>query len=202
MVLLGHNGAGKTTLLNYLLGFYTNSRQHPYLPAFESLVEKLKRSLGRYAYAPEAVSLDYELNATDYFRVMASIHGCKEYDQERLLERVALDVDPKKPIKHYSKGMKQRLMLALALLPDPDTLILDEPMSGLDPYGRAAIEELIVELAHSHRFVLSTHSLDLAEKLGDEVGILRQGRVVYEGVVEDRGMLDSLMARFRPEQIQ
>lgn len=199
MVLLGHNGAGKTTLLNYITGLYGACGQHPFLPALKPFAERLREGLGHYAYSPESAYLDYESSATDYFRLMASVHGCGEYDQPGLLQRVGLEVEPDKPIKHYSKGMKQRLMLALALLPDPDTLILDEPTSGLDPYGRAAVEALLLELARSHRLILSTHSLDLAAQLGDEVCILRHGEVVFEGRVDERFVLESLMHRYRPE---
>ena len=202
MVLLGHNGAGKTTLINYLLGFYTDCRQHPYLLTFKAFVERKGLELGHYAFTPEGAFLDYEWNASDYFKLMASIHNIKAYEPDALLQKVALAVDPKKPIKHYSKGMKQRLMLALALLPEPETIVMDEPTSGLDPYGKAAIEDLITELGRSHRLILSTHSLDLAERLEDEVCILRKGEVVYEGEVSDRQMLDSLVMRYRPEQIQ
>ena len=200
--MLGHNGAGKTTLINYLLGFYTDCGQHPYLPGFKVFVERKRLQLGHYAFVPEAAFLDYEWSASDYFRLMASLHGLKKYDPEEFLQRVALAVDLNKPIKYYSKGMKQRLMLALALLPGPETILLDEPTSGLDPYGKAAIEALILELSQKHRLILSTHSLDLAEQLGDEVCILRQGEIVYEGKVADRQVLDSLVARYRPEQIQ
>ena len=79
MILLGHNGSGKTTLLNYLLGFYTEKKQHPFLPDFETLVIRLKSQLGKYSYAPEAAFLDYDLSASDYFKLMASIHGIKKY---------------------------------------------------------------------------------------------------------------------------
>ena len=201
MVLLGHNGAGKTTLINLLLGFYTDTTQHPFLGDFELFLKKRAINLGRYAYAPETALMEYELNALDYFRLTASIHGTKDYDPGTLMTRVSLEVDPKKPIKHYSKGMRQRLMLALALMSDPETIILDEPTSGLDPYAKAAIEELILELARDHRLVLSTHSLDLAARLGDEVCILRHGKIVFEGRVEERQILDTLMLRYRPEKI-
>ena len=202
MVLLGHNGAGKTTLINYLVGFYTDCGQHPYLPALKDFVERKALSLGHYAFTPEAAFLEHEWSASDYFRLMASIHRIETYDPEHYLQKVALAVDLKKPVKFFSKGMKQRLMLALALLPDPETIILDEPTSGLDPYGKAAIEALILELSQSHRLILSTHSLELAERLGDEICILRQGDVVYEGRVSDRYDLEALVERYRPEVIQ
>ena len=201
MVLLGHNGAGKTTLLNYILGFYTDVTQHPFLPAFKAFLENKGFLVDEYAYTPEAAFLDPELSAQDYFKLLASIRGITDYDMAALLKRVALDVDPHRLVKHYSKGMKQRLMLALALLSNPKTVILDEPTEGLDPYGKEAIEALILELAQTHRVIISTHSLGLAARLKDEVWILRHGEVVYEGRIVDRTELESLMERYRPEHI-
>ncbi len=201
IVLLGHNGAGKTTLLHCMLGFYADTAQHPFLPGFNTFLSRKEIGLGKTAYAPEAAYLDHELNARDYFTLVASLHGMGRDETPGVLRRVALDVELEKPIKEYSTGMKQRLLLALALLPMPDTIILDEPTNGLDPYGQEVIEELILELAQTQQLILSTHSLDLAYRLGGEVWILRQGEVVYDGRVGSRHELDTLVRRYRPGTI-
>jgi ABC-2 type transport system ATP-binding protein len=201
MVLLGHNGAGKTTLINYILGFYADISQHPFLPEFHAFLEKKEFSAARCAYVPESPALDTELNAKNYFTLFGAINGKSGYDPKALMERVMLDVPLNRPIKRYSKGMKQRLMLALALLADPETIILDEPTSGLDPYGKEMIEAMITELAQTHRLIVSTHSLDLAFRLKEEIWILQNGRVVFDGNVASLGELEVLMTRYRPEEL-
>lgn len=200
MILLGHNGAGKSTFINYLLGFYVDEKDHPFLPHFkEHLLNIDKKDLG---YAPEAALLDLNMSAMDYFKMMADLREVKEFDADELLKSVALEVDLKMPIKKYSKGMKQRLLLAIALLGKPKTLVLDEPTSGLDPFGRLEIEKLLIDLKKDHSFIISTHSLDLALALEDEVWILREGKIEYKGYPEDLDELEELLLKYRPEKIQ
>ncbi|MDR0747374.1 MAG: ABC transporter ATP-binding protein [Helicobacteraceae bacterium] len=175
MVLLGHNGAGKSTLVGYLLGFYRGVHQHPFLPHFAEFAEPLDRR--EVGYAPEAAWLEENASALDYLRLMAGLRGVKDFDAVELFGSIGLRADPKALIKTYSKGMKQRLLLAIALLGSPKTLVLDEPTSGLDPFGREEIEELLLELSARHTLILCTHSLELAYKLNDEVWILCEGRI-------------------------
>ena len=199
MILIGHNGAGKSTLIQYLLGFYPQLSQHPFLEHFSTLIKPLeKESIG---YAPEASFLDNSMSAYDYMRLMASLRNISAPMIDELLKKVALDIDVHSPIKTFSKGMKQRLLLALALLGEPETLVLDEPTSGLDPFGTKAIEELIVELQNKHTLILCTHSLEFAYKLNDEIWILFEGKVVYRGRPESFETLQELFYSFLPKRI-
>ncbi|WP_200762665.1 ATP-binding cassette domain-containing protein [Nitrosophilus alvini] len=200
MILLGHNGAGKSTFINFLLGFYVRLSDHPFLPHFKKFLPKLnKKDLG---YAPEAALLDLNMSARDYFDMIATLRGVKRYDADTLLKKVALDVDTNMPIKKYSKGMKQRFLLSLALLGNPKTLVLDEPTSGLDPFGRLEIEKLLIGLKSDHDFIISTHSLELAMAMEDEIWILKEGKIEYRGYPKSIEELKSLLLQHRPEKIQ
>ena len=200
MILIGHNGAGKSTLIHYLLGFYTHTTQHPFLVDFKHEIKPLNRfELG---YAPEMAHLDLSMSAKDYLAMMATLKGVSSYDIKALLNMVKLDVDAKKAIKTYSKGMRQRLLLALALLGRPKTIILDEPTSGLDPFGREAVEELLIALKKEHRFIISTHSLRLAVELEDEVWILKEGKIVHKAYFESEEALSEVLHHYKPEVIQ
>ncbi|KIM11311.1 MAG: hypothetical protein KU37_06640 [Sulfuricurvum sp. PC08-66] len=200
MILLGHNGAGKSTLLSYLLGFYTLDKHHPFIAHFRTFIAPLHNS--SIGYAPEAALLDMSLCARDYFAMMAGVKGIESYDRGALLAQVHLSVDERMALKHYSKGMKQRLLLALALLGAPQILVLDEPTSGLDPFGQARIEELLVGLKNSHQFILSTHSLSLAYRMEDEIWILKEGRIVYQGRPESLEALQTLFYSHLPSVLQ
>ncbi|MDR3347222.1 MAG: ABC transporter ATP-binding protein [Helicobacteraceae bacterium] len=199
MTLLGHNGAGKSTLISYLLGFYNTLNQHPFLPHFAEHIKPLNREA--IGYAPEAAWLEESACAIDYLLMMARLRGIKQFDVSALFASVGLRADPKKPIKTYSKGMKQRLLLAIALLGEPKTLVLDEPTSGLDPFGREEIEALLFDLAAKHTMILCTHSLELAYKLGDEVWILCEGKIMLRKRFDQLDELREAFFALRPSQI-
>lgn len=201
MILLGHNGAGKTTLVQYLLGFYSDISQHPFLPSLSEFAKKKSVKISNYSYSPEVAFLDYEMSADDYFKMISAMKNIDNIVIEPLLNKVSLFVDKKTPVKKYSKGMKQRLLLALALIGDPEYLILDEPTSGLDPYGKEAIEELLFSLKDNHKFIICTHSLELAHRLDDEIWILKEGEVVYDGKPSTIDELKLLINKFKPKRL-
>ncbi|MEF3191688.1 MAG: ATP-binding cassette domain-containing protein, partial [Campylobacterales bacterium] len=115
--------------------------------------------------------------------------------------RVGLRAAPDQKIASYSKGMKQRLLLALALVGDPQILVLDEPTSGLDPFGREEIEALLLGLAKNHQLIISTHSLDLACRLEAEVIILKEGDVAWRGRPKSQQELVTLFRNCRPKEL-
>lgn len=197
MILLGHNGAGKSTLINYLLGFYPSLNDHPFLEHFSSYIQPLHdKSIG---YAPEAATLDGNLSAYDYLYLMAGLKSLKPFNPETLLEKVALDVPKERVIRKFSKGMKQKLLLACAILGDPDVIVLDEPTSGLDPFVQHEIEQILIDLKAEHDFIVSTHSLPLAWALEEEVWIIKQGKIVYRGRPESESALKGELLLHRPE---
>jgi len=197
MILLGHNGAGKSTLINYILGFYPSLSSHPYLPNLANGLLKLDPlSVG---YAPEAALLDGGLCAEDYFGLLGAKKGIKEYSLLSELSKVGLSAKPKQKIKNYSKGMKQRLLLALALFGSPKTAVLDEPTSGLDPFGKEEIEAYLLSLKDDMEFIISTHSLEFAHKMQKEIWILKEGGVVYKGRPNSLEELRELFFLHRPK---
>jgi len=197
MILLGHNGAGKSTLINYLLGFYPSISSHPYLPSLAKDLRPLDSS--SVGYAPEAALLDGGLCAKDYFELIATKKKIREYDPKEELAKVGLTVDPKQKIKKYSKGMKQRLLLSLALFGSPKIVVLDEPTSGLDPFGREEIEAFLLKLKDKIDFIISTHSLEFAHKMQKEIWILKEGVVAYRGRPQTLEELKELFFSYRPK---
>ncbi len=197
MILLGHNGAGKSTLINYLLGFYPSEKSHPYLLELSKDAPRL--NLSSVGYAPEAALLDGGLSAGDYFELLAKSKKIKDHDVDAELAKVALKVDKNQKIKKYSKGMKQRLLLSLALFGNPSTVILDEPTSGLDPFGKEEIEQYLLSFREKTHFIISTHSLEFAYRFEDEIWILREGTVAYKGRPRSMEELEELFWANRPK---
>lgn len=193
LILLGHNGAGKSTLIRWLLGFYPDNSQHPFLQAWNEITPLDLNGLG---FVPELPYLDLNLTGGDQFRLFSRLKGVSlsHHEMCELLDRTGLEHKVLSwPVRKYSKGMKQRLMLSIALIGKPQTLLLDEPLSGLDPFGHQQIIELLISLKTECRLILSTHNLQDAWILGDEIWLLQQGQFVYQGAKPDtREALDML----------
>ena len=188
--LLGPNGAGKTTTLKILLGFVRPSSGRAFISGAPAGTVQARRRLG---YLPENPALYEFLRGDEYLVFAGRLAGLSARDarmQSRsLLERVGLAGRADRPIRKFSKGMVQRLALAQALLGDPALVILDEPMSGLDPIGRKDVRDLILALRDEGRTVLfSTHILSDVEAICDRVAIL------VDGTMTDCGRLGELVA--------
>ena len=187
--LLGPNGAGKTTTIKMLLGFVRPSSGRASVAGFPAGSLSSRRKLG---YLPENPALYEYLNGIEYLRFAGRLAGLSKADAARsadvLLEKVGLAGRADRAIRRFSKGMVQRLGLAQALIADPEIVILDEPMSGLDPIGRKDVRDLIFSLRGEGRTVLfSTHILSDVEAICDRIGIIAQG------VLTDCGTLSSLL---------
>ena len=185
--LLGPNGAGKTTTLKMLLGFVRPTAGEAFIGEERVGTVASRRHLG---YLPENPALYEFLRGDEYLVFAGRLAGLSRHDARRsavrLLERVGLAGRADRPIRKFSKGMVQRLALAQALLGDPRIVILDEPMSGLDPIGRKDVRDLILELREEGRTVLfSTHILSDEEAICDRVGLLVEGRLTDCGALAD-----------------
>jgi len=186
LALLGMNGAGKTTLIKCLLDLAA-----PTSGSLSIFGQEHSRPLAReqLAYVPERFSPPGWLHARDYFRLAARLHG-QDFPQPGLpgmlseldLEESVLD----RPIRECSKGMAQKIGLAAAFLARRRLLVLDEPMSGLDPLSRIRVrEQLRLQRGTGCAVLMSTHSLADVEELADRVAILHAGRLCFMGSVDE-----------------
>jgi len=185
--LLGPNGAGKTTTIKLILGLARPTRGSVLLDGRDPGEPAARRRLG---YLPESPSFYDHLNAVEFLGLIGDLFGIDPAVRRRraaaLLERLGLTPHARKPLRQYSKGMTQRLGLAQALLNEPTLLVLDEPMSGLDPIGRAEVKRILrEERARGATVLLSSHVLAETETLCDRVGILSGGRLLEAGTIAE-----------------
>ena len=178
---LGPNGAGKTTTMRIITGYMPATEGSVRVDGFE-VFEKPLEVRRRIGYLPENPPLYVEMTVTGYLRFVAKIKGVAKdrLDNEvaRVMERVNITDVRDRIIAKLSKGYKQRVGLAQALLNDPPVLILDEPTIGLDPKQIQEVRELIKELAGNHTVVLSTHILPEVEQTCHRVIIIDRGKIV------------------------
>jgi len=199
--LVGSNGSGKSTLMNLAAGL---------LAATEGRVEVLGSPpdrpewlFRRLGYCTQYESFPRGMTGWDFVHLYLRLHGLARAEAERLarlaIERVGLVDAASRRVAAYSKGMKQRIKLAQAIAHDPQVLVLDEPLNGLDPLARAETVELFREFAAEGRcLVISSHVLHEVDELADRVDLIHGGYVVAEGAVE--GVRDELSAE-RPLQV-
>jgi len=182
---LGPNGAGKTTTMQVLLGFTPPTSGTARLFGVDVRRPIARQRIG---YLPELTYYYKFLTAEELLRFYGCLFGLSgtETDRriERLLRLVELEGARKKAIRHFSKGMQQRIGLAQALINDPELLLLDEPTSGLDPLGRMKVREIIQRLSQEGKTVFfSSHELGEVETVCDRVAILMEGQVKALGTV-------------------
>ncbi|HOP56112.1 MAG TPA: ABC transporter ATP-binding protein [bacterium] len=181
---LGPNGAGKTTTIRLLLNLARPTGGTAYV-----LGEDIKNSrsyLKRVGFLPDVPNFYNFFTAREFLSFIADISGIDNPGEktEEVLELIGLK-NERGRIGGYSRGMKQRLGLAQALLPDPELLILDEPTSSLDPQGRKEILDLICSFKGKKTVFFSTHILSDVERICDRIGILKEGRLLIEDNIED-----------------
>jgi len=182
LALLGPNGAGKTTTVRMLSGLLAPSEGEATVAGYDIRREApaIRACVGLVTDVP---GLFEQMKLTAYLDFFGNIYGLSAAKRaqriEELLAFFDLMAERDKKMAGFSKGMKQKVALARALIHEPTILFLDEPTSGLDPLSAKAVRELILSLKHSSRsIILCTHDLDEAERLADEVAIMRQGRIV------------------------
>src|ERR1700747_2362335 len=184
---LGPNGAGKSTTIKLLMGIiFPTSGNAKILERPVSDVA-MHQNIG---YSPEQPYFYDYLTAAellDYFARFHDLTAAERKDRvERMLKKVGLETARKIQLRKYSKGMLQRVGLAQAILHDPRVVILDEPMSGLDPLGRREVRDIILELKQAEKTVLfSTHILSDAETLCDRVGVIVGGKLRGVGAPDE-----------------
>lgn len=185
---LGPNGAGKTTTMKMITSYLALGEGDILIDgkSVKTHAQDLKKHLG---YLPEHNPLYLEMPVLDYLRFCAELQGvAKEKISQRIREMVVLcglDREKHKNIGELSKGYRQRVGLAQALIHDPEILILDEPTTGLDPNQIVEIRKLIRELGKAKTVILSTHILPEVETTCDRILIIHQGKIVADGTPEN-----------------
>lgn len=181
--LIGKNGAGKTTLIRLICGLQQPTEGTFSLYGIENTQKNISDSRRRMGAVVEAPSIYQHMTAEENLRLQYLILGLPSYEGiTELLELVGLDGTGKKKAKNFSLGMRQRLGIAVALAGNPDFLVLDEPVNGLDPQGIIEIRELILKLNREYQitFLISSHILDELSKIATNYGFVDQGRLVKE----------------------
>ena len=185
--LLGPNGAGKTTTLRMLTGYFHPTSGSIRVKDFSVAENPLdvKKCIG---YLPESAPLYHNMIVYDYLAYVADIRGYSTDDKmtriRELSDLCGLESIMHKTIGELSKGLKQRVGIAHAMMSDPEILILDEPTSGLDPNQIVEIRKIIKEIGKEKTIILSTHILSEAEATCDRIIIINKGRIVADGSTE------------------
>ena len=183
---LGPNGAGKTTTMRILTGYLPPTDGSARIAGFDILSESLEVRR-RVGYLPETVPLYPDMTVFDYLKFMADLRHLPDAEERVLdtLEMVGLEERAEGYIANLSKGMRQRVGLAQALLHHPEVLILDEPTIGLDPAQVVEVRNIVREIGKERTVLLSTHILSEAQQLCDRVLIINKGHIVAEDTPEN-----------------
>ncbi|TMI73014.1 MAG: ATP-binding cassette domain-containing protein [Bacteroidetes bacterium] len=178
---LGPNGAGKSTTMKIITGYLQQTAGEAFVSGINVNEEPLqtKRKIG---YLPESNALYYDMYVREYLGFVAEVHQISQKQQaiDKAIETVKLNVEAKKKVGQLSKGYKQRVGLAAALIHDPEVLILDEPTSGLDPNQIIEIREVIRQQGKNKTVLFSSHILQEVEAICDRVIIINKGQLVAD----------------------
>lgn len=197
---LGPNGAGKSTTMKILTGYLAPSAGTARIAGFDMETQRLEAS-AVLGYLPENGPLYPDMTPASFLRFAAETRGISGAKMREALDRVAqtcrIDEVWNKTIRKLSKGFRQRVGLAQAMLHDPQVLILDEPTAGLDPNQIHLVRDLIREFAKAKTVLLSTHILQEVEAIADRVVLVSEGRVVFQGSPTEFANGQDLEQRFR-----
>ena len=185
---LGPNGAGKSTTMNILTGYLSSTEGTVKIDGQDILEypTEVKRKIG---YLPENPPLYMDMTVREYLSFVGKIKGIpkkeKKEKMNQIMETVGIEDVSKRLIKNLSKGYKQRVGLAQALIGDPQTLIMDEPTAGLDPKQILEIRDLIIKLGKDHTIILSSHILPEVSAVCKRVLIINQGKIIADNTPEN-----------------
>lgn len=186
--LLGHNGAGKTTIMKMISGYLEPNQGFIKIDDVD-ISDDAKQAQQTLGYLPESLPLYPEMSVADYLDYAADLKGMSGGDKYREIKRAvqATDIQDRllSPIATLSRGYKQRVGVAQAILGKPKLLILDEPSNGLDPTQTEQMRQLIRDLAKEATIILSTHIMQEVDALCDRVLILRSGQLVIDAKLDD-----------------
>lgn len=191
---LGPNGAGKTTTMRLILGYLLPTEGKVSINNLDPHTNRIE-VLKQIGYLPENNPLYQEMKVQEYLEFIASIKEGTSLSE--IVSQVGLQEVMSKKIEELSRGFKQRVGLAAALLGDPDILVLDEPTSGLDPLEQEKIKNLIKSLANKKTIIFSTHILSEAEEVATKLVIINKGKILYDGVKpKGKGAVEKLFKKY------
>ncbi|MEN0057549.1 MAG: ATP-binding cassette domain-containing protein [Bdellovibrio sp.] len=195
---LGPNGAGKSTTMKIITGFMAPSQGSASVAGFDVFENPLEVKK-RIGYLPETPPVYGDMYVRDYLRYVAALKQVPaakiEKSVDMAIEKTNLGDVQKRLIQHLSKGFKQRVGIAQAIVSDPEVLILDEPTVGLDPKQVAEIRELIQSLKGQHTIILSTHILSEVEATCEKVIIIHKGEIVAEDSIHNLATMEKGQSR-------
>ena len=180
---VGRNGAGKTTLIRVICGLQEPTSGEYTLYGISNKDRQISKSRHRMGAVVETPSIYLDMTAEDNLKQQALVLGLPNYESiPEILKLVGLENTGKKKARNFSLGMKQRLGIAVALIGNPDFIVLDEPINGLDPQGIVEIRELILKLNREHGItvLISSHILGELSKLATHYGFIEKGHIVKE----------------------
>lgn len=201
--LIGRNGAGKTTIMKCLLNLISKTSGKICIKGKEVL-PKEKEIYSKIGAIIEAPGFYHNLTGTENLNIFAELRKIKDKGSvEKALNVVGLPYNDKKLFSEYSLGMKQRLGLANAILHNPDILILDEPINGLDPIGIAEVREYIYKLSREYgkTILISSHILSEFDLIADDIGIINEGKLLTEDSIENLNKKNSQYVTFRVSSV-
>ncbi|HWY77175.1 MAG TPA: ABC transporter ATP-binding protein [Verrucomicrobiae bacterium] len=186
---LGPNAAGKTTTIKILAGLIKPTSGHARVAGFDVQIEPLA-ARRRLAYVPDFPFLYEKLTAWEFFRFTGQLFQMSESQIQaagrELIERFNLGPYLSQPIEGLSHGTRQRVAIVSALMHDPEVLVIDEPMVGLDPHHARVVKDVLKERSLTGMTVfVSTHQLSVAEEMADRIGIMHQGRLIAVGTPDE-----------------
>jgi len=188
LALLGHNGAGKTTTLKMLVGLLRPGSGTVEVGPF-NVVDNPREASRLIGYVPDQPYLYDKLSGREFLEFVGEMYGLTSAETQiavdRETERFELGDFLNRLAESYSHGMRQRTVFAAALIHQPEVLVVDEPMVGLDPHSIRLVKDLFREYVEMGKTVLmSTHMLNVAEEIADRVAVMKHGKIVFEGQVE------------------
>ena len=184
---LGPNGAGKSTTMKMITGYVPATEGKAFVCGKEN-TENILETQQRIGYLPESNPLYLDMYVREYLEFLAGVHKLGDKGKSRIdeiIQQTGLHVEEKKKISALSKGYKQRVGIAQAMIHNPDVLILDEPTSGLDPNQIVEIRTLIKEFGKEKTVILSTHIMQEVEAMCDRVIIINKGNIVADSKLNE-----------------
>ncbi|MFW5891384.1 MAG: ABC transporter ATP-binding protein [Halanaerobiales bacterium] len=186
---LGPNGAGKTTTIKMVTGILAPTEGEIFINGYNIKTDTIKAQ-NNFSYVPDHPRIFDSIRGIDYLNFIADIYQVTVKERKKRIEnytqKFGIYEELTNTIKNYSHGMKQKLLISAALLPDPNILILDEPLSGLDPYSSRILKNIMkYHCEEGGTVFFSSHVLEVVENLCDRVGIINKGKLIICGKPED-----------------